>query len=401
MSQAKYKTFAVGKVNEKKIKLIDNSMKGSHEIMIRKAHVTDIDNLKEFFIKAYGNKTIFQDNRFLKYYFDSYDKKSKPFSHSLIGLSPEGEIVSHYGGLYNKLQLNKKLISIIWGVNAYTLPEWRGKQINSKMLNYIRNKNEANAVIGMPPEAPLFYKKLGYNIFDNKRLKRFIYVFDSRAFDISVQLGHDIVDAKNVLKINKSESKFSNFEDIVELTKENFRNFSFDLNVKSIITTNRNVEFLNWRLFNNPFITYKVYGFVKKNSVIAYIALREEILEPNNLKVTRVIDLFGDILGIGPLLNHTTNKCSINDSVYIDFSVFGILYEQELLSSGFSRLENDEVCILPMVSAPIENRPNHEFTVLQSKNHDREIQNLSSDDVYFTRIDGDRDRIARLNQLKQ
>lgn len=374
-------------------------MKNNDQIIIRKAEFTDIDNLTKFFVKAYGNQTIFQNKKFLLYYFTSFNKNSEPFNYSLIAISPEGEIVSHYGGLFYELKLNQKIISIIWGVNAFTLPDWRGKQINSKIVNFIHNNNEANAVIGMPFEAPFFYKKLGYNIFDKKTLNRFIYVFDSKSFEISVQLGHNIEKAKNLLKIHKSERKFYNFEDIVELTKKNFRNFSFNLEFNSITTTNRNVDFLNWRLFNNPFITYKVYGFLKNNRIITYIVLREEILEPSNLKVTRIIDLFGNYLGISTLLNHTINTCSINGSVYIDFSMFGKLYEKELLSSGFSKLENDDVCILPMVSAPIENRPNHEFIVLQSKNHNKEIQDLSYEDVYFTRIDGDRDRIARINQL--
>lgn len=375
-------------------------MKNNDEIIIRTALVTDIDKLTSFFVKAYGNQTVFQDKSFLLYYFDSFNKKSEPFSNSLIGISPEGEIVSHYGGLFYKLKLYQKTIDIIWGVNAYTLPEWRGKQINSKIVSFIRNNFEANAVIGMPFDAPFFYKKLGYNIFDKKTLKRFIYTLDSKVFDISILLGNDLEKINSLLnKPIELKSEFSKDENIITLTKENFRNFKFDLNIDSVITTDRNIDFLNWRLFENPFINYKVYGFLKNNTVITYIVLREEILEPHNLKVNRIIDLFGDNLGISTLLDYTIHISLKNNSVYIDFSMFGKFYENELISSGFSKLENDEVCILPMVSAPIENRPNHEFIVLQSKKHDMKIQNLSSENVYFTRIDGDRDRIARITQL--
>ena len=88
-------------------------MKDNDEILIRKADISDIVNLKEFFIKAYGKQTIFQDRRFLLYYFNSYTEKTKPFSYSLIGLNPEGKIVSHYGGLYYKLKLNQKIITTL------------------------------------------------------------------------------------------------------------------------------------------------------------------------------------------------------------------------------------------------------------------------------------------------
>lgn len=371
------------------------------EVIIRKAQVTDIDSLTQFFVKAYGGQTVFQDKNFLLYYFSSFNKKTEPFRNSLIAVNPNGEIVSHYGGLYGELKLYKKTIPVIWGVNAYTLPDWRGKRINSEIVNSIVNDNEANAVIGMPFEAPFFYQELGYNIFGKRTLDRFIYVLDSRAFEISVLLGHDIGKGKKLLTVHRQENLFSPSKHIIELTKENFNNFKFDLSVDSTITTNRSIDFLNWRLFNNPFVTYKTYGFLNNNTVCSYITLREETLHPTGYKATRIIDLFGNSLFAPILLNYAIHIGSTNKTIYIDFSMFGKLYEKELLSSGFSKLKNDEVCILPMVSSPIENRPNHEFVVLQSKIYDKEFQNLSPENVYFTRIDGDRDRIARITQLKK
>jgi len=375
-------------------------MKNNRDIVVRTIQTTDIENLKDFFIKAYGEQTIFQNEKFLLYYFDSRSDKLPPLSYSLIGINSNDEIVSHYGGLHYELKLNKTIISVIWGVNAYTLPEWRGCGINSKIVNYIHENNEANAVIGMPFDAPFFYEKLGYNIFNKETLKRFVYVLDLRIFDIVNLIGSDLEKAKELLKIKKSSSSHLNYENIIELTKYNFENFNFDLDVDILATTFRDVNFLSWRLFNNPYINYKVYGYLKTNKIISYIAIREEILEPTNYKVSRIIDLFGDKAGVINLLNHTINTSGANGSIYLDFSVYGKLYEKELLSAGFEKLENDEVTLLPMVSSPIENRPNHEFLVVQSKLHDDEIQNLSSENVYFTRIDGDRERIARITQLK-
>ena len=118
-------------------------------------------------------------------------------------------------------------------------------------------------------------------------------------------------------------------------------------------------------------------------------------------KVNRIIDLFGNKEGVVNLLNHTINYSVLNNSIYIDFSKYGKLYEEELIQIGFDKLENDDVCILPMVTAPIENRPNHEFITIQSKLHNNEIHSLSVENVYFTRIDADRDRIARISQIIQ
>src|SRR5690606_3552850 len=127
--------------------------------------------------------------------------------------------------------------------------------------------------------------------------------------------------------------------------------------------------------------------------ITSYIVIREETLEPTKFKVGRIIDLFGKSEEIINLLHHTVKDAISSGSIYLDFSMYGRLYENELLSAGFTKLKNDDACLLPMVSSPIENRPNHEFLVLQSKLYNDQIHKLSSESVYFTRIDGDRDRI--------
>lgn len=373
----------------------------NNEVTIRKIESTDIEKLITFFIKAYGNNTIFQDENFLLYYFNAHNEILKPLSYSLIGVSKDGEIVSHYGGIHYKLKLNQKIISIIWGVNAYTLPDWRGKGINSNIVRYIHENNEVNAVIGMPFDAPLFYEKYGYNIFNKDTLNRFIFVLDSKVYGIVDELGYSSEKAKKLLKFKETENFLTDSKRIVELTEENFDMYEFSLNIEDVTSTYRDDNFLRWRVFKNPYINYKVFGYLKNNKIITYVAIREEVLKPSNLKVNRIIDIFGDEEGISDLLNTTINHSVSNGSIYIDFSMYGKLYENNLLRAGFTKLMNDEVCILPMVTAPIENRPNHEFIVMQSKMYDDEIQSLSSENVYFTRIDGDRDRIARITQLNK
>jgi hypothetical protein len=186
---------------------------------------------------------------------------------------------------------------------------------------------------------------------------------------------------------------------IIELTETNINQFGINFNVNVRVTTNRDLKFLKWRLFENPFIKYVVYGCIKDNSIVSYIALREENLEPYNYKVNRVIDLFGDSETIKELLNYTINQSQSKNHIYIDFSMFGSIYNNELLETGFVKLENDEVCILPQVTAPIESRPNCEFVGLQSSEMSGIINQLKKNDVYFTRIDSDRDRLSRINQI--
>lgn len=370
-----------------------------NQVIIRRAQTSDLEKLKEFFIKAYGESTVFQNEEFLLYYYKTL--YSEPLYYSLVAVTLNGEIVSHYGGLDYKLILNDKIIPVIWGVNAFTLPEWRGKGINSKIVKYIHDDNEVNAVIGMPLNAPIFYQKFGYNIFNKETFNRFIYALNSKTFDIASHLGYPHEKVNQVLRVKNPDNVQIDSEKIVELSVDNCDSYIFDLEVDAnlIATTYREIAFLKWRVFENPYIKYKVFGHLNGNRIVSYIVIREEVLLPMNYRVSRIVDLFGNKEGVVDLLNHAIDYSIRNNSIYIDFSKYGLLYEEELIKVGFDKLENDEVSILPLVTAPIENRPNHEFIVIQSKLFNDEIHKLSIENVFFTRIDADRDRIARITQI--
>lgn len=371
--------------------MVDNS-----EILIRKALVSDVENLVTFFKKSYGEKTIFQDEEFLFYYYKC--KYNSPLSNNVVAVTKEGEIVSHYGGLDYHLKLNNKVYSLIWGVNAYTLPEYRGMGLNSRIVDFILNNNEINAVIGFTEQTALFYNKINYNVFDFKKFTRHVFILDlDKTIEISRYINQD---EKKLIKIPKSNN--IDFSQVVELTIDNIDSFNIvmDEDFSEINTTFRDKEFLKWRFIGNPFIKYSVFGYVKDNNIIAYTALREEILEPLNYKVNRVIDLYGEKSAIENVLAKIKDDSILKNNIYIDFSMFGNIYDEILNSFGFIRLENDECCILPQVSSPIENRANFEYLGIQSKTLSNEIKELSRNNVYFTRMDSDRDRLARITQLK-
>lgn len=377
-------------------------MNNNVKIPIRTANLSDIEKLKIFFLKAYGSKTVFQNEQFLLYYFSPNFENLTSLSSNLIGLSPDGDIVSHYGGLHYNLKKDKVIYQMIWGVSAYTLPEWRGKGINSNIVDFLSKNNEINGVIGFTNETAKFYQKTGYNIFHFNRFMRYVRILDinrtQEVIDFIQQDRNRINYQTQFPAINTFETKP---QDVVELTKDNISNYQLKLeeDLSGITTTHRSIDFLNWRLLRNPFIQYKVYGFLKNGEILTYIALREENLEPFNYKVNRIIDLYGAKEGISALLSKTLQDSISKNHIYIDFSMFGTIYDQELISSNFVRLEDEDYSILPQVTSPVENRPNYEFIGIQSKLHHKNIENLLKENVYFTRIDSDRDRLGKINQI--
>lgn len=292
---------------------------------------------------------------------------------------------------------------MIWGVSAYTFPEWRGKGFNSKIIDFIIQHNDINGVIGFTRETASFYQKLGYNIFYFNRFTRYILVLNyNKTLEVITFIKQNCDRFKELAQMQTKEKINADLGKVVELTKENIINYelNIDEDLTRITTTYRTKEFITWRFFENPYIKYRIYGYIKDEIILTYIALREENLEPLNYKVTRIIDLYGKTKGINTLLEKTIQESALKNHIYIDFSKFGTIYDKELASSTFIKLENEDCCILPQVTTPIENRTNGEFIGIQSKIHNKVIENLSKDNVYFTRMDSDRDRLARISQIK-
>ncbi|MBU0490166.1 MAG: GNAT family N-acetyltransferase [Bacteroidetes bacterium] len=374
----------------------------NNQITVRTASPADIPNLQKFFIKAYGEQTIFQSEKFLLYYFDSRNSHSSPLCNNLIGVKQDGEIVSHYGGLSYGLKAGKEIFSMIWGVSAYTLPEWRGKGINSKIVDYIINTNEINGVIGFTRSTAEFYLRTGYSVLNFDRFNRFIYILDlPKTVEIIKLISQDAGKFSDFTANTANTNERTQFNNIVELTKNNIREYKLEMDepFEEIATTHRTVDFLTWRFFDYPGIKYKVYGVLENGTVKAYIVLRPEILVPTRFSVNRIIDLYGSKKHIVSLLKKAIYDSYKDDHIYIDFSVYGSIYEKELQEANFLRFENEDCSIFPQVTSPIESRKNYEHIGFFSKVSNNIIKAFNPGNTYFTRMDSDRDRLARISQI--
>lgn len=370
------------------------------EFEIRTVKPRDIEEIKSFFIKAYGKDTVFQDERFLKWFFNSEQNKNHFINNCIVCLNNAGQIISYYGGLKHILQIHHEKIPIIWGVNAFTLKEWRGKGINSKMVEMFL-RNEINGVIGFSRKTALFYKELGFNIFNYNRFSRFIYILDDfKTQKVIAYIGENVQKYKKITKTLFNSTVQADYPNVIKIDKNNIELYNLCFDVDIAVTTDRNKQFLKWRFIKNPFINYDVYGFVKNNIISAYIALRKDTLSPLNYLVYRIIDLFGAPEHIHHVLNVIKTKAAFENCIYIDFSKIGSLYTRQMISADFFELEEDDVSILPQVSSPVCYRPNNEYIGLKSLKHQQKINLLTSDSIYFTRMDSDRDRLANISQVR-
>lgn len=372
--------------------MISKNRKG---IKIQQIHLTDIPQLQLFFKKAYGKTSIFVDSSFLENYFKLTSQNSQ--SNNLVAIINNDEIVSHYGGLNYSFRISNDVFSLVWGVSAYTLNEFRGLKLNSEILHLALKSNKINGVIGFTKETALFYQQLGYNVFDFKRFSRHLLILDlEKSIEISNYINNDGSKLKQSRKVS-----FKEIDSIIALTAKNIDQFDLKLHEEKngVATTDRNKEFLKWRFLENPFIKYTLFAHIELNTIKAYIAIREEELSPFNYKACRIIDIFGDEEGVELLLHKAYHFSIEKKDIYIDFSMFGNLYKKQLNDFGFIQLEEDDCCILPQITAPIGNRDNYEYIGLYSNDLKVEINDLTCENVYFTRMDSDRDRLANISQI--
>jgi hypothetical protein len=200
------------------------------------------------------------------------------------------------------------------------------------------------------------------------------------------------------MKTNQEEYSPDAFENIVELTKENIHNFKLELNedFHGIATSNRSQKFIEWRFLSNPFINYKIYGHVQEKKLMAYIVFRIETIKSKDALILRIIDLFGKTDNVEELIQFIIYHSRLLHYIYIDLSLFGNIYNEILINAGFAKLDGEDYSLFPQVFDPVENRVNNEFIGLQSSAENIMLSKLSKENVYFTRMDSDRDRIGRI-----
>jgi hypothetical protein len=351
-----------------------------------------------FFVDCYGAETVFQNEKFLKWYFTSPNENNSIMDKCIISITNDNQIISFYGGLERLSLYNDNSIPFVWGVNAYTLPEWRGKGLNGGIVRKLMASNEINGVMGMNFKTAKYYEKLGYNMFNLKTLDRYVLLLNNESFSIIKSIGQDDKLARDLLPLFVNKI-FKYDKNIIRLNEYSIEKYLFNFEVDVLLTNKRNKNFIKYRFINNPFVDYRTYAYLYNNEIVGYVSSKIEILHPYKFSAYRIIDIYGNEKYIDSLLKYIINDALQNDSLYIDFSVFGNLYNNTLTENGFIGLQNDYVSLLPQLTSPIENRSNHGFLGLQSIDYNKDIMKLDNNNVYFTRVDSDSDRLNRLSQI--
>lgn len=359
---------------------------------VRETREADLPALGSFFREAYGEQTAFQDAGFLRWYFTRPEAPGA--FESLIAVTGGGAVVAHYGGQPGELWLHGRPVSFVWGVNAFTLPAWRGGGAGRALVEQMTERHEVYGVIGFSPKTADFYADAGFNVFARERFARFVVALDESAWSVAEAIGSDGARVRELLPVGQPAPAPAEAEEIDAAMSARL---DWGHPPLAEATTLRSAHHLRWRFFAHPYIAYRCLARIEGGRVRAAIFSRQERLLPTEHRVERIVDLVGDPGLMPGLLLAAAQRAREERVSFLDACTFGGLYDDGFAQAGFSVLREDAAALLPQVSSPIEARPNQEYLGLFSRRHAAEIASLRR--VHFTRADSDRDRVARLSQL--
>lgn len=115
----------------------------------------------------------------------------------------------------------------------------------------------------------------------------------------------------------------------------------------------KSISYLKNRYLNHPFYQYRFWGIFDSGRLVSIWVLR--VIEVNNSKAIRVVDMLGNIENV-PCLSAELQKVLVDiGAEYIDILNYGI-NEEAFLNIGFYKLDPTKNVIIPNYFEPFERR---------------------------------------------
>lgn len=354
---------------------------------IRRATVGDIGHLQAFFAEAYGERTIFRDAEFLRWYFGGGDQ----LLNSYVALGDDGGVISHYGWIPAQIVLDGTILPHHWGVNAFTLPSVRGQGLGGELVAAVREECRCFGVIGFDEATATFYESRGFNMLGRRRFRRHVFVLVPEATrEITALIG---TSDRRVEALERAaelpDHEPSPSADLSAWTDEPLE----DRSVRC--TTLRSRRWLEWRYSPRSRNDYRVQVHRSDEHGRALVAYRAISFAPTGHRITRIVDLYGDPAAVRPLVRQVCRGAGDAGHAYVEFGSFAGPYSELLEELQFVLLDGDDYAILPSLTNPPAGRPNREYVGLLS-DPPALFAELSADETYFTLADSDRDRRGTL-----
>lgn len=150
-------------------------------------------------------------------------------------------------------------------------------------------------------------------------------------------------------------------------------------------TIERTSEYLNWRFVNNPKIAYTILG-VGSSAENGYAVLRLE--KGPDYTGLRIVDCIARDGALTVLLQQSIAVARELGADFVDFLVSGTHKDEVIEAAGFARFDPDINPEPPIFILPTDRES---LTINYAFKYTGQLD-IHTDEVYFTKADGDRDR---------
>jgi hypothetical protein len=355
---------------------------------IKYRNLTDADFIQwcNFIEQAYGKNYILTDWPYLKWFMGGAPGRQLNGYETLIAVLPDGKIIGISGIIPYRLIVQNKLYSFYWSCNNMVLPEFQNHGILNNFWNIAFGKFDVHGGLGFNSTMQHIAQKAGFNLFNNRTLRRFIKLLYPEAYSLPTQIGFDAMQAQELVPLSIDNFSFRNEVIPIIAFDESVEGSMHTMVSRVKVMTLREAPNLNWRYFMNPRITYEC------KDLIAYLIARHICFFPTEIYGTRIIDIAGSPEFAAILVENEIAQAKERHDALVDFVFAGNFYEDVMKILTFSELVGPTYEWWPLVTMPIERRQNTEFIRLGSHKFPHLFDDIQFNDLYFTRGDSDRDR---------
>ncbi len=352
---------------------------------IRRLRKDEHPLLAEFFTKNYKENYTLANKAHFDWLFDNHLNDSEDEYTAVIALSKREEIIGFYAWIPVDFYCFGKTLRCNYQMNLMIEQKYRTLGYGYLLLKEVENNgSDLGVTLNVGPDGRRLIEHSGWKITD---LDRYLFFLDP-------QKSAELIDDPAVRIISSPFPSIPDAEGMIFCQSAQadgrLTRLSESLCGKYPITLKRDTEYVQWRWFEHPLLSYKVFTVIWKEELVAYMVLRTE--EYKQYRIGRLLDFIATEDAESYALAGLLHECKMLGIDFVDYFVMGETHGVSLKSSGFILAEGNEYQKIPMVFNPPDARPSVNFTykIFNKNISDEKVHDLSNWHINKADADGDR-----------
>jgi len=335
--------------------------------------------LADFAARMYGPASFLCNEGYVKWWFASSPERRSQEPSDVLLACDSGRIVAMNAHIASSVCQDAESRPLVWLANTMVDPAYRSRGLGVRMIEESLRRYENVGSISFRPDAARVLGHLGFELFGLRGMSRAVALLDRAPLEqflndeslraLCVVVGGPSIDLSPV-----PIEALGDVEAVWQRVRARYG-----------VSTARSAQLLEWRYFHHPSGSYKLFAHPSTEPrAVAVVRI-----DGRTLRALRIVDLFGEELAVGELLEHVVAFARERACAFVDFHCTGRFDRGALEQAGFSWLPPERAGSLPTLLNPVELRDYHEQLALRLSPASRLPD---YDRTYFTRGDADRDR---------